>query len=102
MPSRRAISAFGRPTAGMISSRRSSPGCAGQRRGSRRAGISAIALAFSMVLLEVDTHSVAVFEFKGEAPRAIDVNAVPRGAETVQRMEVEPRQVHVIGSLRRI
>ena len=48
-----------------------------------------------MILLKVDTDGVAGIEFKGYAPRAIDMNRVTDGKETFEGMEIKPRKVHL-------
>ena len=48
-----------------------------------------------MVLLEIDAEGVSRIEFKGYAPRAIDMNRVTDGNETFEVMEIKPRKVHL-------
>jgi hypothetical protein len=48
-----------------------------------------------MILFEIDTASVARVEFKGNAPRAIDVNRVTGGDKSLQRMKIESGKVHL-------
>jgi hypothetical protein len=49
-----------------------------------------------VVLLKVDLKSVSVFEFKRDAPRAVDVNWVARRLGTSQRMKLRSGEVHVL------
>ena len=49
-----------------------------------------------MVLLEIDPASVAVFEFKRDAPRSVDVNRIALWIEAMQRMKVEAWDVHFL------
>src|SRR5215212_8586053 len=101
MPSRRAISVLDRPVAGITSSRRSSPGCAGQRFESRMAGCSDTGSS-SVVLLEIDPDRVAVLKFEGDAPRTVDMNGVAGRVKAVQGVEIEAGQVHVLRPFRDI
>jgi hypothetical protein len=51
-----------------------------------------------MILLEIDTAGFAIFEFEGDAPRAIDVDRITFRIEPLQGMKVEARDVHFLGS----
>jgi hypothetical protein len=51
-----------------------------------------------MVLLEIDATGLAIFEFKGNAPRSIDVDRIAPRIEPVQSMKIEPWDVHFLGS----
>lgn len=51
-----------------------------------------------MVLLEIDTAGLAVFEFKRDAPWSIDVDRIALRIEPLQGMKVEARDVHFLGS----
>ena len=53
-----------------------------------------------MILLEIDRESIALVEFEGNAPRAIDMNRVAKRNEAAKRMKIEARQVHVFGRSR--
>ena len=48
-----------------------------------------------MILFEVDAVGITLGEFEGDAPRSIDVNAVARGAEAPERVEIKSRNIHV-------
>jgi hypothetical protein len=48
-----------------------------------------------MILLEVDPASVAGVEFKGDAPRAIDVHHVSSRDKSLESVKVETRKVHL-------
>jgi hypothetical protein len=50
-----------------------------------------------MILLEIQHMGVAIAEFEGDAPRAIDVNREAGRIEAPQLMEVEAGDVHVFG-----
>src|SRR5664280_895049 len=43
-----------------------------------------------MVLLEIDAEGVSGIEFKGYAPRAIDMNRITGGNETFEDIEINP------------
>jgi hypothetical protein len=49
-----------------------------------------------MVLLEIDTAGLAIFEFESDAPWSIDVDRVAPWIETLQGVEVEARNVHFL------
>ena len=51
-----------------------------------------------MVLLEIDTTGIAIFEFESDAPRSIDVDRVALRIEPLQRMKIEARNIHFLGS----
>src|ERR1700736_1814400 len=51
-----------------------------------------------MILLQIDTAGFAIFEFEGDAPRAIDVDRITFRTEPLQGMKVEARDVHFLGS----
>ena len=51
-----------------------------------------------MVLLEVDAACLAIFEFKCNAPRTVDVDRIALRIEPVQGMKVEARDVHFLSS----
>jgi hypothetical protein len=51
-----------------------------------------------MVLLEINAAGFAVFEFKSDTPRAVDVDRVAPRIETLQGMKVEAGNVHFLGS----
>jgi hypothetical protein len=51
-----------------------------------------------MVLPEIDAAGLAIFELEGNAPRSIDVDRIAFRIESVQRMKVEARDVHFLGS----
>ena len=55
-----------------------------------------------MVLLEIDAEGVSGIEFKGYAPRAIDMNRITGGNETFEDMEIKPRKVHLFRRARNI
>ena len=55
-----------------------------------------------MILFEIDAAGFAIFEFEGDAPGSIDVNRIAPRVESVQRMKVEARNVHFLGSNRNI
>jgi hypothetical protein len=50
-----------------------------------------------VILFKVNPPSIALFELEGDAPRAIDVNRVTFRPVTPEGMEVEAREVHVVG-----
>ncbi|MBB4435799.1 hypothetical protein GGE59_006098 [Rhizobium leguminosarum] len=49
-----------------------------------------------MILLEIDAGGIVAVELECNAPGSVDMNGVPGGMMTLQAMEVEPREVHVI------
>jgi hypothetical protein len=49
----------------------------------------------SVVLLKVYTHCIAIEPFKCDAPRAIDVQTIPRGLEAFEWVKVKARQVQL-------
>jgi hypothetical protein len=49
-----------------------------------------------MVLLEIDTAGSAIFEFKGDAPRSVDMDRITLRIESMQRMKVEAGNVHFV------
>jgi hypothetical protein len=51
-----------------------------------------------VILLEIDPESVAMIEFEGDALRSIHVNRVACRPEALQRMKIEAREVHFLGS----
>ena len=55
-----------------------------------------------MILLEIQHMGVAVAEFEGDAPRAVDMDRIAGGAVAPQRVKVETRQVHILWHGRRI
>jgi hypothetical protein len=52
-----------------------------------------------MILLEIDLSSVFAVEFERDAPRPIHVDCIACGVETPKGMEIEARQVQVLGVL---
>src|SRR5438105_2368146 len=50
------------------------------------------------VLLEVDAACLAIFEFKCNAPRPVDVDRIALRIQPVQGMKVEARDVHFLSS----
>jgi hypothetical protein len=50
-----------------------------------------------MVLFEIDTAGLAVFEFERNAPRPIDVDRIASWIEPLQGMKVEAWNVHLFG-----
>lgn len=55
-----------------------------------------------MLLLEIDLGSVCSVELECDAPRPIHMNGVARWIKAVQRVETEPRKVHVLRLLRSV
>src|SRR5258707_12600836 len=55
-------------------------------------------LAPSVVLLEIDATGFAIFELEGDAPRSIDVDRIALRIKPLQRMKIEARNVHFLGS----
>jgi hypothetical protein len=55
-----------------------------------------------MVLLEIDTAGLAIFEFEGDAPRSIDVDRIALRIEPLQGMKVEAWNIHFLGADRDI
>ena len=51
-----------------------------------------------MVLLEIDPTGVAILEFERDAPRSIDVDRIALRIKSLQRMKIEARNVHFLGS----
>jgi hypothetical protein len=51
-----------------------------------------------MVLLEIDAAGFAILEFKGDAPRSIDVDGIALRIKSLQGMKVEAGEVHFLGS----
>jgi len=51
----------------------------------------------SMVLLQIDAEGVTVFEFEGDAPWPVDVNAIAGGVEASQRMKVIADVIEIVG-----
>jgi hypothetical protein len=51
-----------------------------------------------MILLEVDTHRVAISELESDAPRTIDVDRVSGRTMAMQGMKVEAWNVHILRS----
>jgi len=51
-----------------------------------------------MMLLQVDTYRVAIFELESDAPRTIDVDRVSGRTMAMQDMKVEAWKVHVLRS----
>ena len=51
-----------------------------------------------MVLLEIDAAGLAIFELEGYAPRPIDMDRIAFWIESLQRVKVEARDVHFLGS----
>src|SRR5882724_1994715 len=51
-----------------------------------------------MVLFEIDAAGFAVFKFKGNAPRSIEVDRIAPRMESLQGVKVEARNVHFLGS----
>jgi hypothetical protein len=49
-----------------------------------------------MILLEVETHRVAIFELESDAPRTIDVDRVSGRTMAMQDMKIEAWNVHVL------
>ncbi|MBB2708852.1 UNVERIFIED_ORG: hypothetical protein GGE64_001894 [Rhizobium etli] len=49
-----------------------------------------------MILLEIDSGGIVAIEFECDAPGAVDMNGIPGGIVTLEGMEIEPRQVHVV------
>jgi len=52
-----------------------------------------------MVLLEIDTQSISGIEFKGDTPRAIDVDRVADWNKTAQGMIIKPGRLICSGAL---
>src|SRR5205085_6792329 len=50
----------------------------------------------SVILLEIDATSLAIFEFECDAPRAIDVHRIALRIEPMQGMKIETREVHFL------
>ena len=55
-----------------------------------------------MVLLEIDTEGISGIEFKGDAPRAIDVDRVAGWNKTSQGMIIKTGQIHLLRRVRGI
>jgi len=51
-----------------------------------------------MILLEVDTHRVAIPELERDTPRTVDVDRVSGRAIAMKSMKIESRNIHVRGS----
>ena len=49
-----------------------------------------------MILPEIQHMGVAIAEFEGDAPRAVDMDRVTGGDVAPQRVKVETRQVHIL------
>jgi hypothetical protein len=52
----------------------------------------------SVVLFEIDATGFAIFELERDAPRSIDVDRMAFRVESLQRMKIEARNVHFLGS----
>jgi len=50
-----------------------------------------------VILLEIDSTSLAVCEFESNAPRSIDVNRITSRIEPLQGMKIETGDVHLLG-----
>jgi hypothetical protein len=51
-----------------------------------------------VVLLEIHAAGFVILEFKGNAPRSIDVDRITLRIESLQGMKVEARDVHFLCS----
>ena len=51
-----------------------------------------------VVLLEIDSAGVAIFEFERDAPRSIDVDRIAFWAKAVQSVKVEAGDIHFLGA----
>jgi len=59
-------------------------------------------LISSVILLKVDVGRIAVAEFEGDAPRAVDVDRVALGIEATERVEIETSKVQLLNISDRI
>ena len=51
-----------------------------------------------VILLEIDSAGVAIFEFERDAPRSIDVDRIAFRIKAVQSMKVEAGDIHFLGA----
>jgi hypothetical protein len=51
----------------------------------------------SVILLKIDPHRIATFEFESDAPRAVDMHGVPRRSEAPEGVKVKAKQIHLCG-----
>jgi len=55
-------------------------------------------LAPPVVLFEIDAPGFAIFELERDAPRSIDMDRIALRIKPLQRMKIEARNVHFLGS----
>jgi hypothetical protein len=51
-----------------------------------------------VILLEIDSAGVAIFELERDAPRSIDVDRVAFRVKAVQSVKVEAGDIHFLGA----
>jgi hypothetical protein len=52
-----------------------------------------------MILFKINVNHIAMFELECDAPGTVDMDSIAPGQESAQAMEIEPRQVHILGLL---
>ena len=51
-----------------------------------------------VILLKINPAGVAIFKFKSDAPRSIDVDRITLRAKAVQSVKVEAWDIHFLGA----
>ena len=51
-----------------------------------------------MILLEIDSAGLAIFEFERDAPRSINVDRIAFRVKAMQGVKVEARDIHFLGA----
>jgi hypothetical protein len=51
-----------------------------------------------VILLEIDSAGLAIFEFERDAPRSINVDRIALRVKAVQSVKIEARDIHFLGA----